>query len=53
MITIQSLKTRVKKTEKEYEVQLVLMDDFISCRSVEEGGEGEALSVQSICGQVM
>ena len=44
------------KTEKEYEVQLVLMDDFISCRwsAAEERGEGcGALSVQSICGQVM
>ena len=29
----QSLKTGGKKTEKEYEVQLVLMDDFISCIS--------------------
>ena len=27
----QSLKTGGKKTEKEYEVQLVLMDDVISC----------------------
>ena len=37
MNMIQTLKIRGKKTEKENDVQLVMMDDFISCMN--SGGE--------------
>ena len=40
MNMIQTLKIRGKKTEKENDVQLVLMDDFISCISSGGGGRG-------------
>ena len=51
--TIQTLKIGGEKTEMEYEVQLVHMDDLISCINSGGGAGGGALSVKSICGQVM
>ena len=51
--TIQTLKIGGEKTEKEYEVQLVHMDDLISCITAEGGREVEhcpsRASVAKLC----